>query len=196
MAETTEETGAAESEAPAAKPKRVSKRKAVEQHARSYLDAIASRDVEAIGAHWREDGVEDLVPLGPLRGRAEIKDFFRDTFAAMPDAETKLVRVVADDRHAAVEWRMTGVFNGAPFQGIDPTGKVMDVRGLDMMEIEDGEIVSNTAYFDNMAFARQIGMMPAQDSGAERAMKSAFNALTKARRAIAERSGGAEGAGA
>jgi steroid delta-isomerase-like uncharacterized protein len=196
MAETTEEKGAAEIEAPAAKPKRVSKRKAVEQHARSYLDAIASRDVEAIGAHWREDGVEDLVPLGPLRGRAEIKDFFRDTFAAMPDAETKLVRVVADDRQAAVEWRMTGVFNGAPFQGIDPTGKVMDVRGLDMMEIEDGEIVSNTAYFDNMAFARQIGMMPAQDSSAERAMKSAFNALTKARRAIAERSGGAEGAGA
>jgi steroid delta-isomerase-like uncharacterized protein len=196
MAETTEEKAAAESEAPAAKPKRVSKRKAVEQHARSYLDAIASRDVEAIGAHWREDGVEDLVPIGPLRGREEIKNFFRDTFAAMPDAETKLVRVVADDRHAAVEWRMTGVFNGAPFQGIDPTGKVMDVRGLDVMEIQDGEIVSNTAYFDNMAFARQIGMMPAQDSSAERAMKSAFNALTKARRAIAERSGGAEGAGA
>lgn len=196
MAETTEEKAAAVSEAPAAKPKRVSKRKAVEQHARSYLDAIASRDVEAIGAHWREDGVEDLVPIGPLRGREEIKNFFRDTFAAMPDAETKLVRVVADDRHAAVEWRMTGVFNGAPFQGIDPTGKVMDVRGLDVMEIQDGEIVSNTAYFDNMAFARQIGMMPAQDSSAERAMKSAFNALTKARRAIAERSGGAEGAGA
>ena len=32
-------------------------------------------------------------------------------------------------------------------------------------------------------------MMPPQDSGAERAMKSAFNALTKARRKIAERRG-------
>jgi SnoaL-like polyketide cyclase len=107
-----------------------------------------------------------------------------------------LQRIVAGDRLAAVEWRMAGNFTGAAFQGIDPTGKPLELRGLDLLEIEDGEIVSNAAYFDGMAFARQVGMMPAQDSGAERAMKGAFNAITKARRAIAERSGGPEGAGA
>jgi hypothetical protein len=32
--------------------------------------------------------------------------------------------------------------------------------------------------------------MPPMDSGAERAMKSAFNAMTKARRMISERTGG------
>jgi steroid delta-isomerase-like uncharacterized protein len=195
MAETTPGNDAVESE-PAAKPKRVTKRKAVEQYARSYLDALARRDVEAVGEHWREDGVEDLVPVGMLRGRQEIKDFFSSTFAAMPDAETTLVRIVAGDHLAAVEWRMSGTFSGTPFQGIEPTGKQVEVRGIDMLEIEDGEIVSNTAYYDGMALARQFGMLPPQDSGAERAMKSAFNALTKARRAIAERTGGPEGAGA
>src|SRR5918992_3497617 len=104
MAETTPEE-AVESKDPT-KPKRTTKRKAVEEHARSYFDAIASRDVEAIGDHWREDGVEDLVPIGMLRGREEIKDFFRETFAAMPDAEMTALRVVAGDRLAAVEWRM------------------------------------------------------------------------------------------
>jgi steroid delta-isomerase-like uncharacterized protein len=179
----------AETEAPA-KPKRSTQRKAVEEHVRSYVEAIGRRDVPALGRHWSEDGVEDLVPIGILRGRAEVEEFFRGVFAAMPDAETRVVRVVAGESSAAVEWRMTGTFTGEPFQGIEATGKPIDVRGLDFIEMDDGLIVSNTAYYDAMAFARQLGMMPALDSGAERAMKNAFNALTKARRMISERTGG------
>jgi steroid delta-isomerase-like uncharacterized protein len=191
MAETTTESGTVETEAPAKpKQKRLSRRKAVEQHVRSYVEAIGRRDVEALGAHWSEDGVEDLVPIGILRGREEIKDFFRGVFAAMPNAETTCLRVVAAETSAAVEWRMTGTFDGEPFQGVDPTGKPIDVRGLDLIEIEDGLIVRNTAYYDNMAYARQVGLMPPMDSGAERAMKSAFNAMTRARRLIADRTGG------
>jgi steroid delta-isomerase-like uncharacterized protein len=168
----------------------VGKREAVEQHVRSYIDAIGRRDVEALGAHWSEDGVEDLVPIGILRGREEVKDFFRGVFAAMPNAETTCVRVVAAEDSAAVAWRMTGTFDGEPFQGIDTTGKPIDVRGLDLIEMRDGLIVGNTAYYDGMAFARQVGLMPPMDSGAERAMKSAFNAVTKARRMISDRTGG------
>jgi limonene-1,2-epoxide hydrolase len=173
MAETSTENETVETEAPA-KPKRVSRRKAVEQHVRSYVEAIGRRDVDGLGEHWSPDGVEDLVPIGILRGREEVKDFFREVFAAMPDAETRVLRVVAGETSAAVEWRMTGTFTGAQFQGVDPTGKPIDVRGLD---------------FDQMEFARQLGMMPPMDSGAERAMKSAFNTITKARRMIAERTG-------
>ena len=43
----------------------------------------------------------------------------------------------------------------------------------------------NTAYYDGMEFAREVGLLPPQDSGAERAMKGAVNAVTKARRAFA-----------
>ena len=68
----------------------------------------------------------------------------------------------------------------------------MDVVRFDA----DGKVEENTIYYDGAEFARQVGMMPPQDSGAERAMKGAFNALTKARKAITERTGGPEGAGA
>ncbi len=189
MAETSTESDTVETQAEE-KPKRLSKRKAVEEHVRSYVDAIGRRDVEALGAHWSKDGVEDLVPIGILRGREEVKDFFRGVFAAMPNAETTCLRVVAAETSAAVEWRMTGTFDGEPFEGVDPTGKPLDVRGLDLIEIEDGLIVSNTAYYDNMAYARQVGLMPPLDSGAEKAMKSAFNAVTKARRMISDRKAG------
>jgi steroid delta-isomerase-like uncharacterized protein len=193
MAETTETTTsgeALEEQASAAKPrKRVSKRKAVEQHVRSYFEAMARRDAGAMAEHWRADGVEEVVPVGILRGRDEIRAFFEQTFAAIPDAATTLTRVVAGDRSAAAEWRLAGHFTGTSFQGIEPNGKPVELRGLDFIEIEDGAISSLTAYYDTATFARQVGMLPADGSGAERAMKGAFNALTKLRGALASRTG-------
>lgn len=189
MAETktTDGTEAPESAAEA-KParRRITRRKAVETHVRSYFEAIANRDTSAMAGHWREDAVDDLVPLGPLRGTGEITAFFGELFAAIPDLEMTVTRVVAGERQAAVEWRLTGHFSGGPFQGVDATGRRVEMRGLDLFEVEDGAIVANTAYYDGMTFARQIGLMPPENSSAENAMKSAFNAATRMRRAVAD----------
>jgi steroid delta-isomerase-like uncharacterized protein len=172
-----------------AKPqrKRITRRKAVEEKVRSYFEAMDARDANAMAAHWREDGVEDVVPVGLMRGRDELRDSFASMFAAMPDARTTVTRLIAGERSCAVEWRLEGTFDGAPYMGLEPTGNHVEIRGLDLLELADGELVSNTAYFDGAGFARQIGMLPADGSGADRAMKSAFNAMTKVRRAIAER---------
>jgi steroid delta-isomerase-like uncharacterized protein len=166
------------------KPRRITKRKGVEEHARSYFDALARRDTPAMVEHFSPEGVEDIVPVGVLRGRGEIKAFFDRLFAALPDAETKVERLVAGERHAAVEWRMNGCFTGGPFMDIEPTGRWIEVRGFDLLEIEGNQILSNTAYYDGASFARQVGMLPPDGSGAERAMKGAFNAVTKLRRRI------------
>lgn len=174
-----------------AKPqrRRITKRKLVEQHARSYFDALARRDPADMASHWAEDGVEEIVPLGVFRGPREVERLFSELFAAVPDAQSEVRRLLSGEREVAVEWRMTGTFTGAPFQGLEPTGRRLELRGLDLLEIEDGKILSNTAYYDGAAFARQIGMLPALDSGAERAMKGAFNAVTKVRRVVQERVG-------
>ncbi|MEX2196344.1 MAG: ester cyclase [Thermoleophilaceae bacterium] len=152
--------------------------------ARSYFESVSARDPEAMASHWSADGVDDLVPIGILRGPGEVRDFFRGLFAAIPDAEMTVDRISADERTAAVQWRLVGTFDGAPFQGIDPTGKRMELRGCDCLEVEGGKVVRNTAYYDGMAFARAVGMMPPLDSPAERAMKTAFNGLTKLRGAL------------
>jgi steroid delta-isomerase-like uncharacterized protein len=192
MAETKPEDSAQPQEPAETKPakRRTPKRKVVEEHARSAFDQLARRDAEGIGRHYREDCVVEIVPIGVFRGRQAIVDFFREAFAAVPDLETTVTRVVAGETQAAVEWRMSGNFTGGPFQGIDPTGKRVELRGIDLLEIEDGQTVSNTAYYDGAAFARQVGMLPPEGSGAERTMKSAFNAVTKVRKAVAERTGG------
>jgi steroid delta-isomerase-like uncharacterized protein len=175
-----------DSAATPAKPRRITKRKALENHARSYFKAVAKRDVDAMLEHWAEDGVVDLIPLGILRGPAEIGAFFRELFAAFPDFETTVGRVAVGRDEVSVEWRSQGHFTGAPFQGIDPNGRLVELRGVDVIEIADGKNVNNTAYYDGMAFARGIGMLPPQDSGAERAIKSAVNAATRVKRVVAD----------
>jgi steroid delta-isomerase-like uncharacterized protein len=173
-----------------AKPrKRITRRKAVEERVRSYLEAMDRRDAPAMASHWREDGVEDIVPVGVLRGRDELRDYFASLFAAIPDARTTLTRLIAGEQSCAVEWRLEGTLAGAPLMGIEPTGKHVEIRGFDLFELEDGDLVSNTAYFDGMGLARQIGMLPPDGSGPDRAMRSAFNTVTKVRRALAERRG-------
>jgi steroid delta-isomerase-like uncharacterized protein len=191
MAQTKTEEGAAKEATAEAKPRRrITKRKAVEEQVRSYFDALGRHDTAAMAEHWREDGVSDLVPIGVMRGRDEVIAFFGEMFAAMPDFEFTVTRVVAGERLAAVEWRLRGHFTGAPFQGIEPTGKPIEMRGCDMVEVEDGQIAAITAYYDGAAYARQVGLMPPEGSGAERVMKSAFNAVTKLRRAVEERTSG------
>ena len=150
----------------------------------SYFAAAAARDAGGMASHWSDEGVDELVPVGVLRGPGEVRSFFTELFTAIPDFEFVVERITAAGGVAAVQWRASGTFSGGPFQGIDPTGRRVELRGCDCVEVEDSKIVRNTAYYDGMAFARAVGMMPPQDSAAERAMKTAFNGLTRLRGAL------------
>jgi hypothetical protein len=85
---------------------------------------------------------------------------------------------------------MRGTFSGGRFQGLDAVGKPITMRGCDVLEVEGGRIVRNTAYSDGLDFARQIGMLPPQGSGVEKALYGAFNGLNKLRSTIEDRIGG------
>jgi steroid delta-isomerase-like uncharacterized protein len=141
-----------------------------------YLDA---HDLDGAEKYWDDDICEEFVALDKVyRGKREVRSFFEETFAAFPDFRIETERIVGDDHVAFVSWRSTGTFSGGSFQGIEPNGKQVNLRGCDRMEFSNGKLVSNTIYYDSMSFARQIGMMPALDSLAENAMKGAFNAVS------------------
>jgi steroid delta-isomerase-like uncharacterized protein len=161
--------------------KRRTKAQMSEEIARGYFDAVAARDPDAMAAYWSEDGIDELIPVGIFRGPGEIRAFFAGMFAAFPDMEFTVERMTSTAGVVAVEWRARGTFSGAPFQGVEPTGKRIEVRGCDCVEVEDGKIVRNTAYYDGAAFARGLGLLPQRDSQGEKAMLAAFNAVTKVR---------------
>ncbi|MEJ7715871.1 MAG: nuclear transport factor 2 family protein [Thermoleophilaceae bacterium] len=173
------------------KPRRSGRAKAIEQVATSYFEAVAARDPDAMAAHWHPDGVGDLVPIGILRGPGAVRSFFSEMFDS--HSRRPLRRAEDGGRHpgAAVQWRLRGTFEGGAFQGIEPTGRTIELRGCDCLEVDgDGKLTRNTAYYDGAAFARQVGMLPAQDGGADRAVRAGFNAVTRLRSAVTQRTRG------
>lgn len=161
--------------------KRKTKAQAAEQHALSYFEAVTARDLDSMIAHLDDEVIEDITPVGILRGTGEVREFFSQLFGAFPDFEFTVEQTCASPQLVAVQWRATGTFRGAPFQGIEPTGKRVEIRGCDCLEIDEGKITRNTAYYDGAAFARGLGLLPATGSGGEKAMLTAFNAVTKVR---------------
>ncbi|SRR6266700_1498203 len=154
---------------------------APEEVARAVFAAIAGKELDRIVPYLHDDVVDDFVAVGTFRGPAEIRGFFDEIFRAFPDFELEVLRIVADDRAAAVQWRARGTFTGAPFQGIQATGRRVEIPGADVMEIEDGRIRHNTIYYDGASFARAVGLLPRRDSAVDRGMLSSFNAVTRLR---------------
>jgi len=146
--------------------------------ARAAFDAVSRKDLDGIVATGAPGYVEDFVAVGEIHGHDAVRAFFRELFAAFPDFTMTVARIVADDTTAVIQWHAAGTFTGGAFQGITPTGRRVEIRGVDVMEISDGLIQRNTIYYDGATFARQIGLLPGVGSRADQAMLTAFNAKT------------------
>lgn len=145
-----------------------------------FDDVLNRRDADALLEFWAEDVVE-VFPTGTLRGRQAVRDYFAQTFAAMPDFHIEATHIAEAGENVFVKWHITGTFSGGPWNGIEPTGSWLEMDGMDCFTVRDGLVVHNFVVFDQMSFARQIGMMPPENSAGDRALRGAFNAKTRLR---------------
>lgn len=153
--------------------------------ARGVFDGFNAHDVDAMRRLW-SDGVEERMPDGTYRGPGELAPYFKALFAALPDIHMDVKAIVAEGDEAFVRWTLTGTHEGE-FQGIKPTGRRMEIEGVDHLTFRDGRLVSNFVIFDRQQFAQQLGLMPPDGSGAERGLKAAFNAQTALKARLAKR---------
>src|SRR5215218_2244149 len=151
----------------AAEPDRI----ATEQVARRYFAAVAARDVDAMVACWRPGGLDRLHGQADLVAPDDVRRWFQELFAAIPDAAMEVLSTTTDGDRCAVRWRLTGTFAGpGAWQGFAPTGGRLDFQGCDVVQVADGLVVGNDAFVDGMTIARQLGALPPRDSGAERGL--------------------------
>lgn len=152
---------------------------------RAYFEALAEHDLDAATALWKPGSVDRLHGMAELRAPEGIREYFNGIFAAFPDFRFEIVDLVASGDLAAVRWRTDATFTGpGRFQGLAPTGARVHLEGCDMLRVEDELIVENNAYTNGAHLAEQLGLLPAPDSAAARAMTGAFNAKTAAVEAI------------
>ncbi len=143
------------------------------------FERLNERDLDALRGFWGAETVERF-PNGTCRGTDEIAAYFAEAFAALPDWQMEVVTIAEQGDDVFVHWKLTGTHSAGAFQGIAATGRRIALDGIDHFVFdESGAVVSNFVVFDQMQFARDIGMLPPDGSRADRALKSAFNARSK-----------------
>jgi steroid delta-isomerase-like uncharacterized protein len=110
----------------------------------------------------------------PARGIPAVQEFMRTSFRAFPDLQfgqpdPPALAVTGDVVLWA--WYMEGTHRGAINPpGFAPTGRAMRVDGVDQWTMRDGRIARYRAFYDMNDVARQLGIVPAPGSRAERGM--------------------------
>ena len=141
-----------------------------------YSAAWNGRDASAMDACITDDIVwfDPALPQ-PARGKAEVREFMEDSWRSFPDlrfSEPDPPFLVEQDDRVAWAWRMQGTFTGAPIDppGFAPTGRAVDLRGIDEWLMRDGRIAHYRAYYDMNELAVQLGIVPERGSRAEKGM--------------------------
>ena len=149
----------------------------------AYFDALARHDLDAIAAAWAPDGHCHVSGQADAAGPDGVRAYWAELFGAVPDMRIQIDELIAEGDQVAVKWSATGTFAGpGSYQGIEPTYAHLDLEGLDLFRLRDGQILREDAFTDGTTFARQIGLLPPSGSNAEQRMAKAFNGQAKVRR--------------
>jgi steroid delta-isomerase-like uncharacterized protein len=145
----------------------------VRRWAHRFLDAWNALDPEGVAALCSEDVVwKDPSASTPFVGRKGVREFVQLTGAAFPDlhiAETAPPHLMAGSSKVLSPYRMTGTMLGR-LDVFAPTARKLSIAGIDEWIFRGELLCGYCTYYDTIDAARQLGIMPASGSRAERLM--------------------------
>jgi steroid delta-isomerase-like uncharacterized protein len=152
---------------------------------RAIFERLNDRDADSLISQFAADDiVEDWPVVGHLEGKQAVRDYFAAMFASIPDLRIEVERMAADGETVFVHWHMTGTFSGASFQGLEPTGRSIDIRGNDCFTIRDGKVAANFIGYDGMTFGVQAGILPRPGSRMDQVVTFATNLMIRTRKRL------------
>jgi steroid delta-isomerase-like uncharacterized protein len=139
---------------------------------KAHMAAEDRQDVEATVATFTERCYYQVPGLGiELRGKDEIRRWYEDTFAAVPDLRNTDERYYATEGNVFFEATIEGTHLGS-WAGWAPTGRHFRLPLLVRIPIAaDGLIEAEIVHFDNAGLFMQLGILPQQGSAQERLMQ-------------------------
>ncbi len=127
---------------------------------RLFEDVINTGEVERADELVADDFVEHNPAPGQGSGLEGFKQVVAMLHSAFPDLVITIDELIAEGDLVSVRLTARGT-HGAPFQGIQPTGKRVEWGGISMIRIAGNKVVERWFHADSLGLMRQIGAIPA-----------------------------------
>lgn len=101
------------------------------------------------------------LPLMDVKGPEEFKQLVSAYRNAYPDVHLTVEDVFADGDRVAVRWTSRGTHQGS-IMGIPPSGNKVEVMGISLFRMANGQVAEEWEGFDTLKMMQQIGAIPAR----------------------------------
>jgi steroid delta-isomerase-like uncharacterized protein len=127
-----------------------------------YVERYNAGDLDGVMYLYADDAVQ-LMPDGTFEGRSTIRERLAQELNAFSDIAHRVESFVEQDDAFAGEWTFVGTHTGLfvlpDGSEVPPTGKRVELRGMELVEVRDGKIVVDNLYYDSLAAAAQLGLV-------------------------------------
>lgn len=131
------------------------------QLARRWFEEVWNqRRSDAIARVMAPDGVSHgLAPDGAaLRGPDAFVKFHQAFTNAFPDLKVHIDDLIADEDRVVTRWHATGTLKGTGL-GVRPTGRTMNITGISVVRVRNGQFVEAWNHFDVLGMHQQLGTL-------------------------------------
>ena len=130
------------------------------RYAETINAAWNSHDLENVLRYYAPDYIgEDVGQASPLRGGEAMRTMLKNYWRAFPDLKFKVISTLVDGSRIAILWIGEGTHQGT-IMNIPPTGHRVQVRGVSIIEVENGLIVRGQYIWDMAGMLRHMGLLP------------------------------------
>jgi steroid delta-isomerase-like uncharacterized protein len=123
-----------------------------------FGEAVATGDFEKLNDLVAANCIDHDPAPNQVPGPEGYAAFFGMMHKAFPDLKLAVEHLVADDDNVAFAYRVTGTHEGE-FNGIAPTGKTINIRGMQISRFQDGKMVERWGSSDELGILKQLGVI-------------------------------------
>jgi steroid delta-isomerase-like uncharacterized protein len=132
---------------------------------RQIYEAFDSGDAALLDPVIAEDCVDhDPAPDQPP-GREGLRAFIGAMHAGFPDFRLSAEEMFAAGDRVVARFLIRGTHTGT-FMGMPPSGRPIEVKGIDIVRFEGGVAVEHWGMFDTLTMLQQVGAVPADGAQA------------------------------